>query len=241
MNGDLRIGHQDCSTPCSVTGFSPLSVVTGITGTLTIQCCNSLRNISGFNALTKLGSLRIYYNGELREISGFASLPSLQGSVTISQNTKLTQISGLTSLRSIDGYLAVERNPALSDLSGLRQFTNLHGMELLSGHALSVTYNTQLTDLSSLASIRNISYGTVHIEGNTALCYAGYPTWQPGSYPLRPHPSVDGADVGIDWRTRLSGVEPWQSTWGVQDGGYPTLVIQNNAPPENCSKLVMYA
>ena len=236
MNGDLRIGHQDCSTPCRVTGFSPLRAITGITGALSIQCCNSLTDVSDFSALTKLGSLRIYYNSELVMISGFTSLPSLPGSVTISQNTKLARISGLTSLRSIDGYLAIERNAVLFDLSGLRQVTTLRGTEIISGHALSIIYNARLTDLSGLASIHNISYGTVHVEGNTALCYAGYPTWQPGAYPLRPHPSVVGADVGIDWRTRLSGVEPWQSAWGVQGGGYPTLIIQNNAPPENCSK-----
>lgn len=219
-----------------MTGFTPLRGVTGITGTLSIQCCNSITDISGFSALIKLGSLRIYYNSELVMISGFLSLTNVHGSVTISQNRKLTHISGLSSLHTIEGYLAIERNTVLSDLSGLRQLATLSGAQLSSGHALSVTYNVQLMDLSGLANIRNISYGTVRIEGNTALCYAGYPTWQQGAYPVRPHPSMAGADVGIDWRTRLSGVEPWQSTWGVQGGGFPTLLIQDNALSENCSK-----
>jgi hypothetical protein len=236
MMGNLRIGHSDCSTPCTVTGFSPLQRVTSISGALSIQCCNTVGDISGFSALTKLGSLLVYYNSELVSISGFASLTEVPGGVTISQNLRLARITGFTSLRAIDGYLSIERNAVLTDLSGLRLLSMLNGMVLLSGHALTITYNLRLADLSALANLRNITYGTVHIEGNTALCYAGYPTWQQGAYPVRPHPSAAGADVGIDWRTRLSGVEPWQSTWGVSGGGYPTLFIQNNAAPGNCSK-----
>ena len=91
----------------------------------------------------------------------------------MSQNVKLLSIRGLTSLGVVGGYVAVQRNVALTSLDGLRQLSELNGEELLSGHALSVTYNTQLESLSGFENIRNISYGTVHIEGNTALCYAG--------------------------------------------------------------------
>lgn len=237
MNGDLRFGYQDCSTPCTVTGFSPLRGVSTISGTLSIRCCNTITAIGEFNALTKIiGSLEIYYNRELVTIRGFLALTNVQSRITISQNRKLTAISGFSSLTAVDGFLSIERNIALVNLDGLQQLTTLSGAELLSGHALSVIYNTHLRDLSGLVNIHNISYGTVHIEGNTALCYAGYPVWQQDTYPLRPHPSAVGADVGVDWRTRLSGVEPWQYTWGVQGGGYPTLLIQNNAPNGSCGK-----
>lgn len=237
MNGNLHIGYQDCSTPCTVTGFSPLEGVATLSGTLAIQCCNRISDISGFRSLTKLvGSLRIYYNSELVAISGFVALTSVQGSVSVAQNRGLETISGLTNLVNIGGYLAIERNTALANLDGLRALASLTGAELSSGHALSVTYSLQLTDLSGLSSLRNISYGTVHIEGNTALCYAGYPLWQLEAYPIRPPTSAGGADVGLDWRTRLSGLESWQFTWGVEGGGYPTLLIQNNAPEGSCCK-----
>lgn len=74
--------------------------------------------------------------------------------------------------------------------------------------------------------------------GNTQLCYAGYPTWNFGSYLARP-PVGNGEDVGIDWRTRLRNDEVWQYTWGVAGGGYPTLVVQNNAPAGSCSKWIV--
>lgn len=174
INGDLRIGHRDCATPCNVTGFSPLVGVTTIMGSLSIQCCNKLTDLSGFGSVSKiLGDLTVYYNSELATITGFSVLQSVQGSLSVSQNTKLLSIRGLSSLSVVCGYLAIQRNVALTGLDGLRQLSELKGEELLSGHALSVTYNTQLASLSGLENILNISYGTVHIEGNTALCYAG--------------------------------------------------------------------
>lgn len=237
IQGDVRIGHLDCATPCTVTTFAPLGGVDTITGSLSIQCCHQLTALDGFQSLTKIfSSLRIYYNNELSTLSGFTSLEVIQGSVTIAQNRKLSHISGFTTLNAIGGYLTIERNTALTHLDGLRQLRMLRGTEVLSGHTLTVSYNANLTSLSGLAAISNISYGTVHIEGNSGLCFAGYPLWGVGSFAPRPVASDSGADKGIDWRTRLSGVEAWQFTWGVVGGGYPTLLVQNNAPTGTCCK-----
>ena len=216
--------------------------VVSVEGSVRIQCCNTLTDISGFQSLNSVrGSVVVYYNRGLTGISGFASLGSIEGSLVISQNRNLVRISGFSSLKTIRNHLAIERNTALVNLDGLKGLSLIRGAEISLGHALIVTYNTELPSLAGLSGLTNISYGTVHLEGNSALCYAGYPQWQEGAWPPRPLADDEsegaGQDRGIDWRTRLSGVESWQYTWGVEGGGYPTLLIQNNAPIGTCSEL----
>ena len=235
--GDLRFGYQNCSIPCNVDNFSLLRNISTVNGSLSIQCCNRLTDIDTFSSLvTILGSLVVYYNRELTDINGFIELRSIQGNIVISQNNKLTSINGLSQLLTVNGYISIERNPVLNQINGLTQLTTIEGNEITSGHALSILYNGNLEALNFLSSLESINYGTVHIEGNTALCYAGYPTWQFNLYPPRPRQFDSSADKGIDWRTKLSTMEPWQYTWDVQEGGYPTLLIQNNAPNGSCCK-----
>ena len=200
---------------------------------MTIQCCNLLEEINGLNSLTSLtGTLRIYYNQQLHTINGFEVLRN-SGNVEISQNINLTSIVGLSALQEIEGHLEIGQNPRLLELDGLSSLKNIRGSDLISGHALSIIYNTALLDLSWLRNLTQIDFGTVHIEGNLKLCYAGYPQWSVGEYNARP----PAGDKGIDWRTVLSpGVPVWQYTWGVENGGYPTLVIQNNAAYDDCGK-----
>lgn len=235
--GHLVFGHQDCSMPCNLTSLSILANVETINGSLTIQCCHSLTSLNAFPSLTRMiGPLRVYYNRELTSLGGFGQLQSIHGSVFVSQNSKLARIEGFAMLTTITGYLAIQYNPGLTSLAGLSRLSTIGGNEVLSGHALSLFHNNNLTNLAGFLSLERISYGTVHIEGNTALCYAGYPTWELNSYPPRPGVSVLGADRGIDWRTKLSSVESWQFTWGVEGGGFPTLYIQYNAPNGTCGK-----
>ena len=154
----------------------------------------------------------------------------------MSQNPKLTSVSAFSSLSTLAGYLAIQYNPVLTSLAGFSQLSSIEGQQVVSGHALVLLFNTNLTSLASLSRLQTILYGTVHIEGNTALCYAGYPTWSLNTYLPRLDDSVSGSDQGIDWRSKLSQSEEWQYTWGVAGGGYPTLYIQNNVPEGSCGK-----
>lgn len=197
-----------------------------------IQCCNDLESIAGLNSLTSIaGTLRVYYNSRLQSIDGFGALSNV-GSLEISQNGNLTVVSGFESLTVVEGYLQVDHNHLLQRLDGLEAVEDIRGSELVAGHALNILYNRILPDLRWLRNLTQIGFGTVHIEGNTALCYAGYPQWGAGIYSPRP----PGGDKGIDWRTLLQGVPVWQYTWGGGGGGYPTLVIQNNAAYEDCGE-----
>lgn len=176
------------------------------------------------------GTLRIYYNPRLHTISGLGAVSRLRN-LEISQNANLTQISGLTSLEMIRGYLQIDHNQKLVNLDGLSNLRSIGGADLVAGHALNILYNPSLSDLRWLQNFTRIESGTVHIEGNSGLCYAGYPQWAEGGFELRP----PAGDRGVDWRRLLGpGVPRWQYSWGAE--GYPTLLIQNNARYEDCSK-----
>ena len=201
-------------------------------GSLVVQCCSRLQRIDEFNSLeTVSGTLRLYYNERLLSVSGFGALSSV-GSLEISQNANLTEVAGFQSLELIEGYLQIDHNQALHQLEGLIGLHTISGRSLVAGHALNILYNPMLRDLRWFQNLTQISFGTVHIEGNSALCYAGYPQWAVGGFSARP----PGGDQGIDWRTRLGGMVPtWQYSWGG-GAGYPTLLVQNNAAYQDCGE-----
>ena len=234
ITGDLTIGDGACLVECSITDLSPLNSITAIQGSLRIQCCNSLTQISDFSSLSSVdGAIRIYYNALLTDIgsTAFPMLMMQAKSVEISQNQKLQAINGFQLLRNITDYLQVDRNTALVEIEGFRNLQTIGGGSLVEGHALAILYNGNLTSLSGLANTF-MSYGTVHIEGNTKLCHAGYPRWNVGSYPIR-LPLGDG-DQGIDWRTRLIVAAAWQFDWSA--GGFPSLVVRDNGDAETCGE-----
>jgi hypothetical protein len=237
ISGSLDIGSSQSS--CTITTLSPITSIREIQGSLSIQYCSTLTQITDFQSLVSVtGSISIYFNQNLATIGGFSSLRNVTN-LQISQNPKLQRVTGFSGLSTISGYLEIDRNPSLYDISGFRLLQMIQGADVILGHVLTLTYNTNLTNLSVFSRLSSIQLGTVHIEGNTRLCYAGYPQWREGSYPVRPE-VVGGVDVGIDWRTRLDENVPiWQYTWRVVDGGYPTLLIQNNAPSSDCGELYM--
>ena len=181
-------------------------------------------------SLTKVGgTFQIYYNSNLRSIDGL--ILATVGNVDISQNRLLQTIAGFQQLVHISGFISINYNPSLTSITGFSKLASIRGSQLINGHALSVLYNGALTDISGFKSLSTIEYGTVNIQGNTQLCYAGYPKWSYGSYGLR----YSTGDKGIDWRTKLSLTYNWQFTWG-SDNGIPTLNIQNNGNQTTCGK-----
>ena len=234
--GDLVIGSRDCSQQCEVSSLNSLGILETIQGSLIISCCPNLITIDGLTSLRTVDSIDLYFNNNLTTISGFNTLVTVSGYVRISQHPSLVTLSGFSSLLNIGSYLEIDRNPALTNVTGLNSIDSIRGNNVLSGNALTIVYNPALTDLSFLATLRRIVYGTVRIEGNTALCYAGYPQWG-GDGQFSGKTGSVSDDRGLDWRPYLttSSNPIWLYTWGV-DGGYPTLVIQNNAPSGSCGE-----
>lgn len=226
INGSLILGDQDCTTPCTISNFTPLTNLQSITGSLVIQCCNTLTSIPAIPRLTSiLGTLQIYYNAGIQTIASIVL--ATVGNVEISQNGLLRTIDSLQ-VSQIKGYLSVSYNPSLSSITGLTSLVTIQGNELVNGHALVLLHNRALTDISGLRALDTIEHGTVHIEGNTQLCYSGYPRWTYGSYGQR----YSTGDRGIDWRSKLALQNSWQFTW---DGnGVPTLNIQDNGNHSTC-------
>ena len=237
INGSLLVGSRDCSLPCEVNTAAPGPVadtIQRVEGSILIQCCPSIVLLDGFKNLISLGGdLVIHNNQELISITEgvFQKLIEVRN-VRISQNRKLLGVSGLSALERVNGYLSLERNAALTGFGGLGALTSIMGQEVVAGSALSLLYNPMLSSLDGLRSLREIAYGSVHVEGNTALCYSGYPVWKEGSFDRRPEGG--GGDKGIDWRTKLNLQLTWQYSW--VNGSIPSLVVRNNADLQSCGE-----
>lgn len=228
INGSLILGYRDCAQSCTITDFSSLSNLNTITDSFVIQCCNTLTTIPALPRLTSVqGTFRVYYNSGLRSL-GTGLILATVGNIEIAQNVALTSIDGLQHLAIINGYISISYNPSLTSITGLTSLVTIRGSELVSGHALKILYNVALTDITGLKELRTIEYGPVHIEGNTQLCYAGYPKWNYGSYGSR----YSTGDKGIDWRSILTVT--WQFTWG--NNGVPMLIIRDNGNETTCGK-----
>lgn len=173
----------------------------------------------------------------LSVVNAFTTLTRLDGSLIVRQNGALTAIrAAFFALDRIGGYVNIERNWKLNDVSGLSALSVIEGNQLLGGSALSVLFNPALEDLAWLAGMDSIENGVVHIEGNAALCYAGYPQWGTnGSFFSRS--GVQGEDQGIDWRSLINSSAEWEYSW--MDTNIPSLVVRDNAPSGACGALHM--
>ena len=228
INGSLVMGDQYCTQPCTITDFSTLSNLQAITGSFIVQCCHTLSVFPNIPRLTQIqGALRIYYNTGLRSIAGL--ILGTVGSLEIAQNQLLHSIDSLQ-INRISDHVSISYNPSLGSIRGLTNLISIEGSQLVNGHALRILYNPVLTDISGFQSLNTINHGTVHIEGNTQLCYSGYPRWSYGSYGSR----YSTGDKGIDWRSKLNSQYSWQFTWG--GNGIPTLNIQGNGNYSTCGK-----
>ena len=228
IEGDLVIGVNDCSQECTITNLGNLNTINVINGDFVIQCCNQLTNTPTLSSLkTVLGSVRMYRNSQLINIGSLSGLTTVEN-VEIYHNPSLISITGFGSLVIVNGYISVGYNPHLTEISGFDALITIKGEKLANDHGLIIIYNPVLVSISGFHSLVSIAIGTVHIEGNTMLCYAGYPTWNYGGYGDR----YSTGDKGIDWRKLIGNT--WQFTWDV--GMVPSLLIRDNGNESTCGK-----
>ena len=229
----MILGTSNCEDECTISNLDNLMTVATINGDFIIQCCNQLSAIPILSNLrTVRGTLRIFYNSQLLNIAGFSGLIGA-GNVEISQNPALVSITGINSLGLVGGHISIGNNPRLERVTGFTSLVTISGNDLANDHGLTIVYNPLLSDIRGFRTLTSIAIGTVHIEGNIALCYAGYPLWSYGGYSNR----YSTGDVGVDWRYLVQ--TSWQFTWGSSGGGIPSLVIQNNGNESTCGTCPM--
>lgn len=133
--------------------------------------------ITGFNALTSVGSLSpsggdfiISGNIELIEISGFNNLTRIYGSMVINNNENLPDIKGIRSLNELNGTLQITDNFSLTTLEGLQSLLYAGDPAIQDG--VMVKGNNFLVDCSAICELlgSNRVTGTVSIYGNPAKC-----------------------------------------------------------------------
>jgi hypothetical protein len=98
----------------------------------------ALSDLSGFSALTTIGSLAIF-GGELRDLRGMAQLQQV-GSLLIGAAGALTSLDGLEAIRSIAGDVSLSGNGALVNTLGLANLTAIGG-------SLTVSHDPALASL----------------------------------------------------------------------------------------------
>lgn len=230
---DVLLGSSNCNEPSTISSLADASRITTITGKLKVSCLSTLSQLDGLSSLTQLGGLEIDSNFALRKIATFPQLSRLDGPFIVTNNVNLVTIAGFDMLTTVRDYVQIDRNWNLTSLSGLERLHQINGESLLGGYfALSLVYNFRLDTLLGFRRLTVISEGTVHIEGNRALCFAGYPTWEYGHYKIRPQSGA--LDKGIDWRTRIMTSNT--RLWRWEPGNIPTLLIQKNGENEDCGK-----
>lgn len=230
IKGDVLIGSEICNKQSPITSLSSMSSVRNITGKLKVSCLPMLASLDGFDNVVHLGGLEIDSNVALKRIEAFNKLTQLSGSLVVTNNVNLVTIAGFNALTEVRDYVQIDRNWNLTSLTGLKQLGQITGKSLSGGYfALSVANNFRLESLEGFRSLKTVSEGTVHIEGNRRLCFAGYPIWNYGEYKLRPQNALD---KGIDWRTILFTNQT--RLWKWTSGSIPTLLIQHNGDLGEC-------
>ena len=111
---------------------------------------------------TVTGSVDIYRNGALVDLSGLGALESVVGNLQVYENSGLRNIDGLTSLTGIGGSLSIRDNPKLQNVYGLQY------LEVVSGD-LVLTGNNTLDDCVGLATVLGWPFGFTGVTGETIL------------------------------------------------------------------------
>ena len=161
ITGDLIVGNAPWPESSDINNVEGLSMITSVTGDLTIRRNDSLTSLEGLENVTTVGGeLVIGYNNGLVSLQGLANLSSIGIGFIIIDNDGLTSLAGIPNLTTIDGYIEIAYNGAITSLEGLENLTYVGKLNIDVNH-----------DLISLEGLDNLTYtlSTVHISENNAL------------------------------------------------------------------------
>ena len=178
IGGNLLVESNDLLT--NLTGLENLQ---NISGSLLIgnfyfgsypYCTGnpSLTSLEGLNGLLQVeGSMKIYCNNNLSNLTGFENLTSVGGDVTIGTidyiygfkfgNELLENFNGLSSLSTVGGIFSIAGNNNLVHLDGLNSLNSIGG-------SFMIAWNDVLKDLSGVGQMTTIG-GNLDIRNNDSL------------------------------------------------------------------------
>ena len=163
----------------------PLGHLPGVGDKVDINNNDALVEID-LTGITSLTTLLLDANIRLVDVSGFANLGSLSGSLYVRNNASLDNLGGLSKLTVVPGGVYINGNPRLSELglSGLAEVQgdielignagvgrmSLAGLEALStvGGSLTIKDNRLLYSLDGLTSLEMVG-GSFVLQGNPSL------------------------------------------------------------------------
>ncbi len=126
---------------------------------LTIEGCDSLKQIDNFNNLIHVdGPIYIDNNNELLSIEGFSQIDTSK-SVEIRFNDKLETVNGFNTLRTLDFALNIDDNEKLNTIAG---FGNLEYASVL-----FIYRNEQLNSLATFPKLKEV--GVLSMSDNNSL------------------------------------------------------------------------
>lgn len=210
INGNLTISGVD------INDLQELSVLTSISGSLTLSNNTILSSLNGLEGLTYVGGVGVFSNPQLSDLDGLAGLSgayAISGALNIQNNTSLSSLGGLSGVTSIGGSVFLFGNPGLIDFTGLNAVTSIGG-------ALSIFNNVNLHDLDGLESVGYIG-GFLTVKDNPSLVSLA---------PLQTVASIGGflAIENNDLLTSLNGLD------NIDYTAITHLYLQGSAALSSC-------
>src|SRR6185295_1836887 len=158
VDGDLEITGNPALTAIS------LPNLTKVTGLLNLAGNSAVRSID----VTKLGTtghVEIADHPQLTSLTGFAAT-AINGDFAIRNNQALTTLGTMSSLYRVTGNLTIDNNTALGSLAAFT--TSVKFVD----QALTITNNTNLTDVGALKHLQLVQAITITNNHNLVNCRA---------------------------------------------------------------------
>jgi hypothetical protein len=142
-----------------------------VEGTLKIQSCDGLEDLSGLEDLREVGALVVRHNDDLVSLAGLGGLRVVQGELYIEENQGLRALRGLEGLERVGIELAVVNNEELWDISALAGLRSVGADRSWCGFGNAPAVAIFHNDLSSLEPLRGLEEvnGRVNLHDNGNL------------------------------------------------------------------------
>ena len=149
IDGNLTIGYSFGYPQSNITDLTPLSSITHITRTLSIEQNGQLVNLNDLNNLQSIGGdFYVSDNALLIQIGSFNSLTRIEGKFEIRENDSLTHTGYFPLLTYIKDRYLIFDNDKLEMANGLPKLDTLGQLQIIE--------NRELRSLGSYPSLKHI-------------------------------------------------------------------------------------